>query len=346
MKFSLFTVFDNYEHMETPVSRSVGRFYEEVLEQTVRAEELGFDAVWYAEHHFSEYGVLASPAVFMAAAAKLTSRIRLGVAVSVLPLHDPVQVAEEYATVDVLSGGRLNMGLGSGYLAHEFAGFKVPLEDKALRFNDALDVLLKAWSGQPFSHEGPYYQYPEVQLNVVPLQRPYPELWIASLRKEGVQHIARMGHRIMGIAYVNSNSRQEMADVIQTYKRHYRAYGHGDPEQLEIPVAFHVHVAESRAEAEQNAKEALNLYLRTRQYGKNIRYEDLWAREQAIFGSPEEVVEQIRAYRDIGVNHFMALMNFGALEHEKVLRSMELFGRYVIPALREEERDGTRSATA
>lgn len=331
MKFSLFTVFDNYEEV---VPRTVGQFFEEVLEQTVLAEERGFDGVWYAEHHFSEYGVSPSPPVLLAAAAKMTRRIRLGVAVSVLPLRDPVQVAEDYAVVDILSGGRLNLGLGSGYLAHEFAGFRIPMEDKALRFNDALDVLLKAWSGNSFSHEGPYYRYPEIRLNVLPVQRPFPEFWVASLRQEGVKHIARMGHRIMGIAYVNSNSREELAEVIRTYKEHYRRHGHGDPDRLELPVAFHVHVAESLAEAEKNAKEALNLYLRTRQYGKNIRYEDLRAREQAIFGSPDEVIRQIEAYREIGVNHFMALMNFGALDHKKVVQSIELFAKYVIPALR------------
>ncbi len=331
VKFSLFTVFDNYSEL---VPRSAGQFFDEVLEQTMQAEQLGFDGVWYAEHHFSEYGVSPSPPVLLAAAAKMTDRIRLGVAVSVLPLRDPVQVAEDYAVVDVLSGGRLNMGLGSGYLTHEFHGFKVPMGDKALRFNDALDVLLKAWRGETFSHEGPYFQYPEIRLNVVPVQRPHPELWVASLRQEGVKHIARMGHRIMGIAYVNSNSREELAEVIRTYKEHFLSHGHGDPEQLELPVAFHVHVAPSLAEAEANAKEAINLYLRTRKYGKNIQYEDLRAREQAIFGSPDEVVEQIQRYRAIGVNHFMALMNFGALEHRKVMQSLELFAKHVIPALR------------
>jgi alkanesulfonate monooxygenase SsuD/methylene tetrahydromethanopterin reductase-like flavin-dependent oxidoreductase (luciferase family) len=331
MKFSLFTVFDNYENV---VSRTVGQFFEEVLEQTVLAENLGFDGVWYAEHHFSEYGVCPSPPVLLAAAARMTRRIRLGVAVSVLPLRDPVQVAEDYAVVDILSGGRLNLGLGSGYLEHEFAGFRVPLEDKALRFNDALEVLLKAWSGNSFSHDGPYYQYPEIRLNVLPVQRPLPEIWIASLRQEGVKHIARMGHRIMGIAYVNSNSRVELAKVIRTFKDYYRIYGHGDPNSLELPVAFHVHVAETLTEAENNAKEALNLYLRSRKYGRSIRYEDLRARQQVIFGSPDEVIRQIEEYREIGVNHFMALMNFGALDHKKVVRSMELFAKYVIPSLR------------
>jgi alkanesulfonate monooxygenase SsuD/methylene tetrahydromethanopterin reductase-like flavin-dependent oxidoreductase (luciferase family) len=99
-------------------------------------------------------------------------------------------------------------------------------------------------------------------------------------------------------------------------------------------VAFHVHVAETLTEAENNAKEALNLYLRSRKYGRSIRYEDLRARQQVIFGSPDEVIRQIEEYREIGVNHFMALMNFGALDHKKVVRSMELFAKYVIPSLR------------
>ncbi|KPV44008.1 LLM class flavin-dependent oxidoreductase [Alicyclobacillus ferrooxydans] len=333
MKFSTFTVFDNYQNC---IPRSVGQIYDEVAEQTILADELGYDAVWYAEHHFSEYGVSTSPQMLLASVARQTKRIRLGVSVSVLPLHDPIEIAEDYATLDILSGGRLNMGLGSGYIAAEFAGFQIPMEDKALRFNDAFDVLLKAWTGERFSHNGPYYQVPEVQLNVTPVQQP-PEFWVASLRKEPVRYVARAGHRIMGIAYVNSNSRAEMADVIETYKDEYRARGHGDPDALEMPIAFHVHVAESLAEAEENAKEAINLYLRTRQYGKNIQYEDLRARQQAIFGTPDDVIEQIKAYQEIGVNHFMAFMNFGGLEQKKVLRSMELFAKHVMPAFQAAE---------
>ncbi len=331
MKFSLFTVFDNYEEI---IGRTVGQFYDEILEQTVVAENLGFEGTWWAEHHFNEYGVIPSPYILQGAAAKMTHKIRLGVSVAVLPLHNPVIVAENFATVDVLSKGRLNLGLGSGYLKHEFAGFQIPFEDKALRFNDAFEVFKKAWTGKPFSHDGPYYHIPELQINIRPPQQPMPEFWVAALRKESVPYVARLGHRIMGIAYVNSNSREEMASVIDTYKTEYRAAGFGDPDALDLPVAFHVHVADSREEAEAMAKESLNLYLRTRQYGKDIRYEDLYRREQAIFGSPDDVIRQIRAYEAVGVNHFIALMNFGGLDHQKVLRSMDLFSRHVMPAFR------------
>src|SRR5690625_157951 len=128
MEFGLFTVFDNYEK---ELNRSHEQFLNEVLEQSVLADELGFDSVWFAEHHFSEYGILTSPEILLTVVAERTKNIRLGVSVVILPFKNPIDVAEDYALLDVLSNGRLNLGLGSGYLPHEFAGFNIDPKDKA-----------------------------------------------------------------------------------------------------------------------------------------------------------------------------------------------------------------------
>jgi len=331
MKFSLFTVFDNYE---SRFGRTPEQFIREVLEQTQAADRLGYESVWFAEHHFSEYGILTSPHVLLTAAALSTQNIRLGVSVVVLPFHNPIAVAEDYALVDVLSNGRLNFGLGSGYLTHEFHGFCLDSKDKAFRFNDAFEVIKKAWSGEKFSHQGTYYRYADVQLKVLPKQKPVP-IWIAGLRPEGVQHIGRMGYNLMGIPYVTSNSIAEMKGVIDTYRKAYREAGHEEG-KTSVTLALHTFVAETREEARRIAEPHLNLYLETRQYGKGAKYEDLEAREQLLIGTPDDVIRMLKRYEEIGCDHVMMLSNFGGLPHEQVMKSIELTAKEVMPAFRPE----------
>lgn len=330
MKFSLFTVFDNYKEV---YPRTPDQFLEEVLQQTEEADRLGFDSVWFAEHHFKEYGILSSPNMMIAAAAQRTKYIRLGVAVVVLPFHNPIRVAEEYALADVLSGGRLNLGLGSGYLPHEFAGFNISAENKVHVFNEALDIINKAWSGEKFSYKGEYFEFNDVEMNVLPLQRPNPPTWIAALRPAGAQFVAQMGYPIMGIPYVNGNSIAEIESIISGYKKTYVESGH-DLSKVEIPLALHTYVAETTEQARAESEEHLNLYLSTRQYGKNVRFDDLLEREQLAIGSPEDVIALLRKYEAIGMNNVMMLLNFGGMPHEKVMKSLGLIANEVIPAFR------------
>ncbi|WP_018755719.1 LLM class flavin-dependent oxidoreductase [Paenibacillus terrigena] len=327
MKFSTLTIFDNYPNQ---LSRAPRQFYNEVLEQTIRAEEMNFDGVWFAEHHFSDF-INSSPAVLLAALSQRTNKIRLGVGVSVLPLHNPLRIAEDYAMVDLLSNGRLDLGLGSGFNQKEFDGFDISLEDKTERFNESLEVLRKAWSGKPFSHQGKFFQYKDLKLSVQPIQAPFPPHWIATSSEEGVSHVASMGSNFMGLGF--SKSRDELAKLIDTFKNMYLKSGYGNPEQLDIPVAFHVHVGETYADAESNAKGPYQLFMNTPN-GTNISYEVLKQKFNPVIGSPDEVIKQIQSYSEIGVTNFMAVMNFGGLEHHKVLSSLDLFGKYVIPACR------------
>ncbi|PGC23098.1 LLM class flavin-dependent oxidoreductase [Bacillus pseudomycoides] len=326
MKFSTLTIFDHYPNQ---LSRTPRQFYNEVLEQTVRAEEMNFDGVWFTEHHFSDFGINSSPAVLLAAVSQRTDEIRLGVGVSVLPLHNPLRIAEDYALVDLLSNGRLDLGLGSGYDQKEFDGYNISLEDKTERFNESLEVLRKAWSSKPFSHQGKFFQYNDLKLSVQPIQASFPPYWIAASSEKGVSHVASMGSNFMGLGF--SKSRDELAKLIDTYKNTYLKSGYGNPEELEIPVAFHVHVGETYADAESNAKGPYQLFMNT-PHGTNISYEVLKQKFDPVIGSPDEVIKQIQSYSEIGVTNFMAVMNFGGLENHKVLSSLDLFGKYVIPA--------------
>ncbi len=333
MEFGLFTVFDNYKE---DLGRSHEQLFNEVLDQTVLADKLGYSSVWFAEHHFSEYGILTTPPLLLAVAAERTKNIRLGVSIVTLPFKNPIQVAEDYALLDVLSNGRVNLGMGSGYLPHEFSGFNVDGKDKALRFNDALAVIEKAWTGERFSHEGDYYQYSDVKLEVIPKQKEVP-LWIGALSDRGSSFVGKMGYNIMGVPYVASSSIEELGGIIANYKKNYKEAGH-DVSKVKVPLALHTFVAETREEAERISKKHVNLYLDTRQYGRSAQFEDLEAREQLLIGSPEDVIARIKKYQEAGCEHIMMLMNFGGIPHEEVMKSLELIAKKVMPAFENSEK--------
>jgi len=134
----------------------------DTLEEVQLADELGFDSIWLAEHHFSKYGILGNPLNFAMAVAERTKRITIGTAVLVIPLHDPLRLAEDIAALDVLSGGRVSIGVGRGYNPAEFAGFRVPIAESKQRYKETLEVLRLALSQENFSYEGEIFQYKDM----------------------------------------------------------------------------------------------------------------------------------------------------------------------------------------
>jgi alkanesulfonate monooxygenase SsuD/methylene tetrahydromethanopterin reductase-like flavin-dependent oxidoreductase (luciferase family) len=330
MKLGIFSVVDHYPG-ELP--RTVGEFYREQLEQVEAAEEWGFDSFWIAEHHFHEYGAVPSPPVWLAAAAERTHRLRLGAAVAILPFRNPLHVAEEYAMVDVLSGGRLNFGAGSGYLKHEFEGHGIDPEQKRDRFDEALDIVLRAWRGERVSFEGTYHRVRDVQLNVRPMQWPHPPVWIAILRYEAAPFVARKGFPIMLVPYATTEHLDELRQATARFRQAYLEAGH-PAERLDLPVALHTYVTDSRDAAAAEAREAMDRYVRTRLYAKTRPYETLLEKNLIVTGSPEECLRTLRLYRDAGMTHLLAIVNYGGLPHKRVLRSMERLAKEVLPALR------------
>jgi alkanesulfonate monooxygenase SsuD/methylene tetrahydromethanopterin reductase-like flavin-dependent oxidoreductase (luciferase family) len=328
MKFGVFAVADHYPG-ELP--RTTARFYAELLEQAEAADALGFDSFWVAEHHFHEYGVIPRPPVWMAAAAQRTRRIRLGAGVVVLPFDDPLRTAEDYAMVDVLSGGRLDLGVGSGYLAHEYAGFGVDAATKRERFDEALDVLLRAWTGERFSYAGKHHQVHEVQLNVLPLQRPHPPVWVAVLRTDGVPLVGARGLPVMTIPYAGAEHVEDLGAPVRAFRAAFTGAG-GRPEDATVLFALHVHCAEDFAQARGEAKEAMDRYVRTRLYARQRPFELLVERDLIGFGGPEDLIRIARRYERLGLTHLLAIMSFGGLAHDRVLRSMERLAKHVLPA--------------
>jgi alkanesulfonate monooxygenase SsuD/methylene tetrahydromethanopterin reductase-like flavin-dependent oxidoreductase (luciferase family) len=325
--------------------------YQETLEQIDAAEALGFDAVWLAEHHFSPYGVCSAIFSLAAHVAARTSRVRVGTAVVVLPFYNPLLVAEEAATVDLLSGGRLDFGVGRGYQRHEFDGLGVPIEESRGRFVEALEIILGAWTQPSVCYTGAHYHVPEVSVYPRPIQRPHPPVWVAaSVSPETLDFAAARGFPILTSSTAGPELIQRNFGLYaEALARHGRTR-----DGLDLPVNRCVYVAESARAAERDPEEPM-LWVQhvLSQVGTPARngsypeaYRD-WAgrdarrtfddlrRNTAIFGTPDECVAAIqRLERDVGLTYLMCNMAFGGLEHGKVLRSMRLFAEEVMPRFR------------
>lgn len=329
MRFGIFSVVDHYP---TELARSTRQFYEELLQQCQLAENLGFDSFWVAEHHFHEYGVIPKPAVWMAAASQRTKRIRLGSAVVVLPFDNPLRVAEDYAMVDVLSNGRVCLGVGSGYLKHEFDGFGIDPEEKRARFDESLDVLRRAWSGERFSYNGRFCQVADLALNVVPIQRPSPALYIAVLRSEAAQYVGRMQMPLLSIPYASCEDMSEMGQIVASYKSNYVSSG-GSAKDAVSAFALHTFCAETRQKACDMASSAMDRYVRTRLYAKQRPMDLLQERDLIAIGDPDDIRRVLRKYEEAGLDEFLAIVNFGGMPHEAVMESMSALAQHVLPQM-------------
>jgi alkanesulfonate monooxygenase SsuD/methylene tetrahydromethanopterin reductase-like flavin-dependent oxidoreductase (luciferase family) len=327
VKIGIFSVADHYPN---ELARTSERLYEELLEQAEAADELGFDSFWIAEHHFHEYGGIPRPPIWLAAAARRTRRIRLGSAVVVLPFDNPLRTAEDYAMVDVLSGGRLELGVGSGYLKHEYAGFGIDMAEKRERFEEALEVVLRAWSGERFSHRGRYFTVDDVKLNVVPLQKPHPPVSVAILTNDRAAVVGGQGFPVMMIPYATTERIAELAETVVAFRGAFLGSG-GPAERATVHFALHTHCADSVEEARREVREALDRYVRTRLYARQRSFETLIDKNLVAFGDPNEIVRAASLYESAGMTHYLVMNNFGGLDHRLVLRSMERIARHVVP---------------
>lgn len=334
MRFGIFSIVDHYP---AELARSTQQFYEELLEQIEVAESLGFDSFWVAEHHFHEYGAIPRPPIWLAAAAKRTKRIKLGSAVVVLPFDNPLRVAEDYAMVDIISAGRLILGVGSGYLKHEYEGFGINPEEKRERFDEALEIILKGWSGERFSYAGRFNNINNVKLNTVPLQRPYPPVAIAILRNEAARHVGLRGMPVMLIPYATTEKIEELAQTVSVYKESFSeskssGVANGVANTPRAIFALHTHCAETTSKAVGEAREPMDRYVRTRLYAKQRSLELLDEKKLIAVGDSQKVIEVLKVYERAGMTDYLAISNFGGMPHEQVISSLRVLAKDVMPS--------------
>ena len=339
MEFGLFTEF------EAPAGMSHATAFDESLAQMKAAEALGLDAVWLAEIHFQkDRSVLSSPLVVAAALAACTRRIKIGIAVQVLPLSHPLRLAEDVATVDHLSKGRLEFGIGRSGLPGHYQGFNIPYSESRERFLEALEILTKAWTQDRFSHEGKYFQFRDVCAMPKPYRKPHPPIRMAATTEETYPLVGRMGLPIFVAPRTISIS--ELKGFIGGYDRGWAAAGHAG--RGDVALSMPVYVAATDRQAREEAEASTMHFFRTisealkksetrrataERLGE-ISYEDV-LREQAIYGSPEAVADRLLALREeLRFSSLSAWMNCGSqIPHERVLTSMRLFAERVAPRL-------------
>lgn len=280
----------------------------------------------------------------LAALSYRTHRARLGTSTVLLPLHHPLQVAEELATVDLLSGGRLEFGVGRGFVAHDYDVMGVPLEEARERFAECLEVVLKAWTGEPFSYEGAFYQFRDLQVWPRPEQEPHPPVWIACTSvPESFRWTGSQGHNLLIIPFARPVER--LASLTGVYREAWSAAGHANAWQ--IGAHYHIVVGEDRQETRKTAEAALGLQMRL-QYDvarlsassawagfENLTLERLVDEGRLIAGDPEDCARIIRKVeREIGFTWLNCTFQFGGIPFARAQRSMGLFAAEVAPRLK------------
>ncbi len=229
---------------------SLPTVYDRALQRVEIMDRAGYDAVWLAEHHFSGYSVCPSVHMMGVHIANHTTRLRIGMAVSLAAFYHPLRLAEEVALLDVLSGGRVNWGAGRGFDPTEFKVFGVPLEESAPRFQEAVEIVLAAWKSERLSWSGRYWRFEDVEVLPKPLQQPHPPVWLATGSPEAIGWAARHGYSILLGPH---QTFAENAANRERYRQELEANGHALAGR-DLPIARLVAVAESDAAAEEIAR--------------------------------------------------------------------------------------------
>ena len=321
-----------------------GEFLRSTVDHLASAEALGYDSVWVNEHHFHRYGgMMPSLPTMLAALAQRTSRVRLGTSVVVLPLHHPLEVAEQMAMVDLLSGGRVELGVGRGFVAHDYEVMGVSYGDAQARLMESLDVVRKAWSGEPFTHHGTYYDFEDVQLWPRPEQRPFPPIWLAcSNTPSSFAWAGAQGYNLLTIGYTKPAS--ETAALTRIYRDAWAEAGHERPPT--IATHYHVVVAEERDEARRIAEAALVEHVRLNHESRSLArlevgaapsplpIEQLVDQGRLIAGDPDDCTRLLQLVgAEVGTTETHCLFQFGNIRFETAQRSLELFAEKVMPRL-------------
>ena len=340
MKFGTFTLFSN------PPWRSDPQTVEEEFDQLVGADELGFDEVWLAEHNARRYGVVGDVAVVAAALARATSRIRIGTAVTRLPLHHPLHLAENLALVDLLSGGRLDWGVGKGYDPLEFSTYGVPFEEREERWMETFDAVRHIWRTGRTGFEGRFHRIPDAEYYPAPSRPEGPPISIMCSRSDST--VVWAAERLFPVVLGQGPDWDDVRHKLELYRETAAAAGYG-AEDIDRTMANcwqlkQVHVAETGAAARAEYRDAFMWYYEI----KNNRimfgypaeekpYEYFLEHKSVILGAPDEVAADLRSYRSYtGMPNVICWFNCGGQPRHQVRRAMELFSQDVMPELRTE----------
>ena len=293
------------------VATSAKGFFD-FIETNVEAEALGYHSSFVTEHHFTNIGQVSAPLTLMTFLAARTTRLRLGTAILVLPWHNPVLLAEQVATLDLLSCGRLDLGIGKGYRHNEFAGFAMPPAEAEPRFQEVLDVMVRALvSNQPFSHRGRFFRFDEVVVEPPPHQRPHPPLWLAAGSDASIAACAKRGFNLLLDQFA---SPEQIGQRIALYRRELEAAGHAF-EPARVAVARNVFVAQDTSERDDALRRQAQIHEKLLSLSRGsesrpgshiLNYADSPRRDAyALIGTAGEVVDGLAALADVGAAYIL-----------------------------------------
>ncbi|HLG71467.1 MAG TPA: LLM class flavin-dependent oxidoreductase [Chloroflexota bacterium] len=313
------------------------RYFEEVLDEVCLAEELGFECYWFTEHHFLLYGgPICNPAVFISAAAARTKKIKLGTAISIVPLRHPLQTAEDYAMADAISGGRLEFGVGRGNVQIDYDTYRIDRDESRPRFEEAMDAILGVWSNEKYSHHGRYWEFDNVGVYPRPTQKPHPHLWVAGNSPESGLWAGRHGFDLMQVAHVRPP--EMLRPNVAAWKEGLAERGE-TPEQHNNQMLIRVWVDENADKAHERAHYALERFRSlSNRDGRTTGwtqadYDGMLATGRSIFGDPEQCIQGVKnALTNFEFDTMAVSLNWGGIPHDEVMRGMKLWAREVVPA--------------
>jgi alkanesulfonate monooxygenase SsuD/methylene tetrahydromethanopterin reductase-like flavin-dependent oxidoreductase (luciferase family) len=334
--------FGVFDHIDTD-GQNLRDFYASRLRIVEACERAGFYAYHIAEHHGTPLGLAPSPGLFLSAAFQRTTTLRLGPLVFILPLYEPLRLIEEIAMLDQMSGGRLELGIGRGTSPLEAALFNSDHKQSAPRYAEALEVLLKGLTQKTLSHEGQYYRYKDVPIELAPLQLPHPPLWIGGHSVDGAARAAKLAAN-----YVTQDTAEGTRPYMDSYRATWKEVAPNKP-LPKLGLLRFIVVADSDAEAETLARRAYPKWHANYDhlYRKHGLFHERAAKTESfevtfdnnirgVYGSPAKVARELRQQAEIaGINYLVGQFSFGDLSEAEVSRSVALFGSDVMPALRD-----------
>jgi len=312
--------------------------FEELLAQIELTERVGFDEAWFAEHHHSDYGMLSSPNLIIASLARRTARLRMGNLVSVLPLYDPMRLAEECSILDILTNGRLNVGLGRGVPKDDIK-HRLDRETAQARFEEGIEILERAWTGETFTYSGKAWSYQDISCRPQPLQKPHPPMWYGVHSVQAAERAAKQS-----LNMVSLDSAKDTRSYNDKYRQVWSAL-HGTKPTPKLGVSRFIVIADSDQEALTIARRAYPVWHRSFYFLFSLRggkpahprpaeFDKMMGIRQAIAGDPETAREFLQAQlAESGANYLVGQFAFGDLSLAESLRSVQLFSKHVMAKL-------------
>lgn len=349
MDFGYFTLSDNH-YLDN--RRSSNEFVENILAEAVYADELGMHSAWIGEHHFSTLGVLSCPDLVLSNVAARTRRIRLAPAVTVLPLHNPIRVAEQWATLDLLSGGRVDFAAGRGYDRREYQPFRVSFENNQSIFEEGMGIVRRLWEADgPISHKGQHYEFENVAITPRPVQRPIPA-YVASFSRPSIELAGRLGCGVVVAPFAAAMTFGSLRQVADLYHETCAAFGQ---RPARLMCSYFTHFAdddqqEAAARARQiryyqecvlaafpgdpkTAPPSYRYFIDMCARLKNVRPEDL-TENSVLLGTPGRMIETLKKVESAGFEEVILYFNVGLKPHAQVKEEMARFMEEVAPAFR------------